>query len=233
MGRGQSQQARYQENEFSQSSGSMMQDNYSVRQGSSGYTEDNYGGSDFTDDGFDGMQGGVNFSNNFSGTQRGGSYMSSNSPVRGGYNSSGIQKQSVNEQMFHDKKHGKFDSAANQRLIRLAGNYNQADLDIAGGDDEFGGGTNVHLGTTEDQSYGSMQSQYNAYSGGSNTQSTMGSGYGNYGSGTGAGGNSYSAQTVSYPEMYSSQGSSGMYGDNSPKKRRFTEEPVNNFGRQY
>lgn len=204
---------------------------------------------------------------------------------------------------------GKFDTPANQRLAKLAGNYNEDDLHMEGGGD-FGAGPNIHIGygdeTYNDGGSNRLTQRGGNDFGGSGSRDQfadrLGQGYGgmagdrvdNYnqgskrsmdagyrqkmGSGMGGGqyddyvrdtGDDYSRvddfsprhrdnmhhdmvdtfqqrrtnvgsgyndksdmlsvdrnQPISYPDIYSSKGSSGMSEMFSPKKRKFTEEPM-------
>lgn len=204
---------------------------------------------------------------------------------------------------------GKFDTPANQRLAKLAGNYNEDDLHMEGGGD-FGAGPNIHIGygdeTYNDGGSNRLTQRGGNDFGGSGSRDQfadrLGQGYegmagdrvDNYnqgskrsmdagyrqkmGSGMGGGqyddyvrdtGDDYSRvddfslrrsdnmhhdmvdtfqqrrtnvgsgyndksdmlsvdrnQPISYPDIYSSKGSSGMSEMFSPKKRKFTEEPM-------
>ncbi|CAG2239258.1 unnamed protein product [Mytilus edulis] len=199
---------------------------------------------------------------------------------------------------------GKFDTPANQRLAKLAGNYNEDDLHMEGGGD-FGAGPNIHIGygdeTYNDGGSNRLTQRGGNDFGGSGSRDQfadrLGQGYegmagdrvDNYNQGSkrsmdagyrqkmdsGMGGGQYDDyvrdtgddysrvddfsprrrdmvdtfqqrrtnvgsgyndksdmlsvdrnQPISYPDIYSSKGSSGMSEMFSPKKRKFTEEPM-------
>lgn len=241
------QQGRFQMKEYGGNRGAGLNDSYQGRQNRSSYSGDNFSGDqgshNFVDDNFDIGQRGIDFmSNNYNRGKRSGDYMDnaySTGQGKSGNMNNGGQRRTGGNQRSSSNKHGKFDSAANQRLIRLAGNYNQADLDMAGGEDDFGGGKNIHLGlNNQSEVGGNIRNQYDDFGGGQN-QGMGGSNYDYYDNSSGMDRASMLGidrnQLVSYPNIYSSQGSSGMFGDNSnsPKKRRFTEGPVNDYGMIY